>query len=84
MMIRRLDSWAVNGTGGVTKHVILCHVSRRQISSPGLGSTQDVYEIFFLSNEIYVRMIRYEMVLGIDLIDLIVFLIILIDCSCYL
>src|SRR5256714_7574812 len=29
---------------------------------------------------INVRMIRYEMVLGIDLIDLIVFLIILIDC----
>ena len=32
--------------------------------------------------ECCVRMIRYEMVLGIDLIDLIVFLIILIDCTC--
>jgi hypothetical protein len=28
MMIRRLDSWAVNSTRGITKHVILCHVTR--------------------------------------------------------
>jgi hypothetical protein len=47
----KLDSWAANGTGRMTKHVILCHVSRRQISSPGLGSTHMLMR-FFLSNEI--------------------------------
>jgi hypothetical protein len=26
-MIRRLDSWAVNIPRGMTRHVILCHVS---------------------------------------------------------
>jgi hypothetical protein len=40
------------GTSRMTKHVILCHVSRRQISSPGLRFYTCFYEIFLVQCDI--------------------------------
>jgi len=44
----RLTRGQLNGTRGMTKHVILCHVSRRQISISWARFYTHVYEIFLV------------------------------------